>query len=147
MSPPSAAEHDQCLRPNTLDLRRAAIRYLHHATGCPSPSDDAVVGATLAGICRAAPNPAKKRAATLAMLRDLLAPIADDLTGRRDRALLLVGFASALRRSELAAIALPTLAHGPGLRNYAPAQQKARRLRRSPSPGLWPAPSSARHAR
>jgi integrase len=95
--------------PNTLDLRRAAIRYLHHAAGCPSPTGDALVGATLAGIRRAAPNPAKKRAATLAVLRDLLAPIPDDLPGQRDRALLLVGFAGALRRAELAAIALADL--------------------------------------
>ena len=38
------------------------------------------------------------------MLRELLAPIPDDLRGARDRALLLVGFAGALRRSELAGI-------------------------------------------
>jgi site-specific recombinase XerD len=40
------------------------------------------------------------------VLRALLAAIEDDLRGRRDRALLLVGFAGALRRSELAAIHL-----------------------------------------
>jgi integrase len=105
-----AGERARGLRPTTLDLRRAAIRTLHHAAGCPSPTDDALVGATLAGIRRAAPNPGKKRAATLAVLRDLLAPIPDDLPGRRDRALLLVGFAGALRRAELAAIALADLA-------------------------------------
>ncbi len=104
-----AAERDRGLSPNTLDLRRAAIRYLHHAAGCPSPTDDALVGATLAGIRRAAPNPVKKRAATLAVLRDLLVPIPDDLPGRRDRALILVGFAGALRRSELAAIQMADL--------------------------------------
>jgi len=104
-----AAERDRGLTPNTLDLRRAAIRYLHHAAGCAAPTDDALVGATLAGIRRAAANPAKKRAATLAVLRELLAPIPDDLPGRRDRALILVGFAGALRRSELAAIALADL--------------------------------------
>ncbi len=38
------------------------------------------------------------------MLRELLAPIPDDFPGLRDRALLLVGFAGALRRSELAGI-------------------------------------------
>jgi len=99
-----AAEHDRGLTPNSLDLRRAAIRYLHHAAGRASPTDDALVGETLAGIRRAAANPAKKRAATLAVLREFLAPIPDDLPGRRDRALILVGFAGALRRSELAAV-------------------------------------------
>ena len=43
------------------------------------------------------------------MLRELLAPIPDDLRGLRDRALLLVGFAGALRRSELAGILLGDL--------------------------------------
>ncbi len=43
-------------------------------------------------------------AATVTILRRLLAPIPDDLRGLRDRAVLLVGFAGALRRSELAAI-------------------------------------------
>ena len=35
------------------------------------------------------------------VLRRLLVPIGDDLPDLRDRALLLVGFAGALRRSEL----------------------------------------------
>jgi hypothetical protein len=37
---------------NTLDLRRDAIRYLHHAAGCASPTGDGLVGETLAGIRR-----------------------------------------------------------------------------------------------
>jgi len=46
---------------------------------------------------------------TLAVLRELLTPIPDDLRGLRDRALLLVGFAGALRRSELTGIPLGDL--------------------------------------
>jgi len=92
----------------TLKLRRAAIRYLHCAAGCPVPTGDACVSETLAGITRDAAKrgqvPRKKVAATATVLRRLLAPIRDDLRGRRDRALLLVGFAGALRRSELGAI-------------------------------------------
>jgi site-specific recombinase XerC len=65
----------------------------------------------MASICRAAPNPHKKRAATLAVLCELLAPIPDDL---RDRALLLVGFPGALRRSEIAAIQLKRSDNSPG---------------------------------
>ena len=105
-----ADERDRGLAANTLDLRRAAIRFLHRAAGVPSPTEDAHVAETLAGIRRDAPNPTKKRAATLAVLRELLAPIPVDanapggLAGLRDRALLLVGFAGALRRSELAGI-------------------------------------------
>ncbi len=99
-----AAERDRCKAANTIQLRAAAIRFLHRAAGLPSPTDTAEVSETMAGIRRHAPNPRKKRAATLVVLRELLAPIPEDLRGLRDRALLLVGFAGALRRSELAAI-------------------------------------------
>ncbi|MBW4092373.1 MAG: site-specific integrase [Proteobacteria bacterium] len=103
-----AAERGRGLAPNTIDLRRAAIRYLHRAAGCPVPTDDACVSETVAGIRRDAARrgelPAKKVAATAAILRQILAPIPGDLRGLRDRALLLVGFAGALRRSELAVI-------------------------------------------
>ena len=93
---------------NTLGLRRAAIRYLHFITGLPVPTAEAQVAEALAGMQReaavAGELPAKKLAATVEILRDILAAIPDDLPGLRDRALLLVGFAGALRRSELAAV-------------------------------------------
>jgi integrase len=53
--------------------------------------------------------PEKKVAATAAIIRQLLAAVPDDLRGKRDRALLLVGFAGALRRSELASIRVDRL--------------------------------------
>jgi site-specific recombinase XerC len=108
-----AAERRHGMTPNTIDLRRAAIRYLHRAAGCPVPTDDACVSETVAGIRRDAAakgqSPEKKVAATATILRQLLAPIPDDLRGKRDRAILLVGFAGALRRSELASIRLERL--------------------------------------
>lgn len=104
-----AAGRDAGQAGNTLKLRAAALRFLHRAAGLPSPTDTAEVSETMAGIRRDAPNPQKKRAATTAVLRELLAPIPDDLRGHRDRALLLVGFAGALRRFELAAITLADL--------------------------------------
>jgi integrase len=103
-----ASERGRGLTPETLKLRRAAIRYLHRAAGCAVPTDDVAVSETLAGIRRQAARqgqtPRKKVAATAGILRQILAPIPDDLRGMRDRALLLTGFAGALRRSELAAI-------------------------------------------
>ena len=110
-----AGERGRGLAPPTLDLRRAAIRYLHHVAGCPNPTDDACVGAALAGIrrsaARAGERPRKKKAATVQVLRRLLEPIEDDLAGHRDRALLLVGFAGALRRSEITGIRVEDLEH------------------------------------
>lgn len=103
-----AGERGRKLTPNTIDLRRAAIRYLHHAAGCPVPTDDACVSETVAGIRRDAARknelPKKKVAATAGIVRRLLAPIGSDLRGLRDRAIILVGFAGALRRAELASI-------------------------------------------
>ena len=103
-----AAERRRGLAANTIDLRRAAIRYLHRAAGCAVPTDDACVAETVAGIRRDAARrgelPAKKVAATATIIRQMLAVMPDDLRGQRDRAILLVGFAGALRRSELAAI-------------------------------------------
>lgn len=108
-----AAERGRGLTPETLKLRRVAIRYLHRAAGCPVPTDDVAVSETLAGIRRQAAKkgyaPKKKVAATAGILHQILAPIPTDLRGLRDRALLLVGFAGALRRSELAAIRVEQL--------------------------------------
>ncbi len=109
-----AGERARGLAAPTLVLRRAALRYLHRAAGLPTPTDDLRVAQTLAGITRAAAaageTPRKVTAATEAVLRKLLAPIPDDLRGLRDRALLVTGFAGALRRAELAAIQVERLA-------------------------------------
>ena len=103
-----AAERGRGLSVNTIDLRRAAIRYLHFIAGSTVPTAEAHVAETMAGIRRSAAeeghSPAKKLAATIDILREILAIIPDDLPGLRDQALLLVGFAGALRRAELAAI-------------------------------------------
>lgn len=103
-----AGERGRKLTPNTIGLRRAAIRYLHRLAGCPVPTDDACVSETVAGIHRDAARkgelPKKKVAATAVIIRRLLAAIPDDLRGHRDRAIILIGFAGALRRAELAAI-------------------------------------------
>jgi site-specific recombinase XerC len=103
-----AAERGRGLSVTTVDLRRAAIRYLHFIAGSAIPTAEARVAETMAGIRRAAADggdvPAKKLAATIEILRQIIACVPDDMPGLRDRALLLVGFAGALRRSELAAI-------------------------------------------
>ncbi len=103
-----AAERGRGLAAASIGLRRAAIRYLHFIAGCPVPTAEAQVAETLAGIRRHAADqgelPAKKLAATGDLLRQILAPIGHDLPGLRDRALLLLGFAGALRRAELAAV-------------------------------------------
>jgi integrase len=59
----------------------------------------------LQGVLRQHGRPVKKAAAlTLDMLRQIVATCDRTARGRRDRALLLIGFAGALRRSELVAL-------------------------------------------
>jgi hypothetical protein len=94
---------------NTVKLRAAAIRYLHCLANLPSPTSTAEVTETLAGITREAgkngDGPRPKLAARVAILGEIVTATGDDLRGLRDRALLLVGFAGAFRRADLAAIA------------------------------------------
>jgi len=82
------------LATNTLKLRLAAIAYLHYLAGLPSPTTTAVVTETYAGLHRVAVEagggPRPKLAARIALLREILAPIPDDLPGLRDQALLLL---------------------------------------------------------
>ena len=92
----------------TIGLRRAALRYMHRLAGIRSPTGSAEVSETLSGIRRAAAHdeqfPRKKAPVTAELLRRILASVVDDLPGLRDRAMILVGFTAALRRSELARI-------------------------------------------
>jgi integrase len=106
------AEARNDLAVNTLRLRHAAIRYLHLLAGHPPPTAAAVVSTTFAGIKRAHRRPlGKKTALVVERLRLAIAAIPDTLPGRRDRALLLVGFAAALRPSEIAGLVFDHLAH------------------------------------
>jgi integrase len=107
------------LSANTLRLRLAAIAYLHYLVGVPSPTGTAMVTESFAGLDKlakkAGQGPRPKLAAKIGILQEMLAPIGDDLPGLRDRALLLLGFAGAFRRAELAGIEvghIETTEHG-----------------------------------
>lgn len=94
----------------TLALHLSAIAAAHQAAGSPPPAHPDL-DRVWAGIKRTHGRPPrKKRALVVEDLRRVLAKLPDSLAGKRDRALLLVGFAAALRRSELAILSLP----GPG---------------------------------
>lgn len=94
--------------PSTLNRRIAAIRYAHEAAGMTSPTGDKLVSATLKGIRRATgAKPEKKSAATVDKIYSMIAQCdAKTLQGKRDKAILLLGFAGAFRRSELAGLEL-----------------------------------------
>lgn len=88
-----------------LRLILAAVAHHHRRAGHLWTSADPVIASVMRGILREQKRPVRPAAAlTSAELRLLLAGCGDDLAGLRDRALLLIGFAGALRRSELVAL-------------------------------------------
>nr|WP_244276346.1 site-specific integrase [Methylobacterium indicum] len=103
---------------STIGRRCAAIRYAHKLARLPDPTDDEAVRATVRGIRRKVGTaPDQKAAATADVLAAMLMRIPDTLTGKRDRALLALGFAGAFRRSELVALDVADLREDPeGLR-------------------------------
>nr|WP_233434196.1 site-specific integrase [Nocardia yamanashiensis] len=94
----------------TLERKAAAIAAVHAANGLPSPTRADVVRLTLRGIRRTRrTQPKRKRPVLLHTLDQLLAELPApgwpaEPARRRDGLLLLVGFAGALRRSELAGL-------------------------------------------
>jgi hypothetical protein len=91
-------------RASTLGRRLAAIRYFHRAAGCDTPTSDEKVKAVLSGIRRTiGAAPVRKKAAT-ADITIAMAATGTSLRALRDRAVLLLGFAGAFRRSELVAL-------------------------------------------
>jgi site-specific recombinase XerD len=117
-----AAEARAELAVSTLRLRHAAIRYMHLLAGCPSPTAAAVVSTTFAGIKRAHRRPlGKKTALVVDRLRAALQAIPETVPGWRDRALLLTGFAAALRPSEIARLSCEhTTHHADGIELFLP---------------------------
>jgi integrase len=85
----------------------AAIARAHRIAKHPLDTRHPAIRETLRGIARTHGQPARRSAAlTTAEIRRLVETCGVDLAGVRDRALLLIGFAGALRRSELVGLDL-----------------------------------------
>lgn len=108
--------------------RLAAIRQLSRAIGTPLDARHPALRDAWRGIQRTyAAAPRVKVPAVTELLRALLAALPDSLIGIRDRALLLVGFAGALRRSEVVGIDVSQCAwHRDGLIITVPESQERR---------------------
>ncbi|MDP9419478.1 MAG: tyrosine-type recombinase/integrase [Actinomycetota bacterium] len=95
---------------STIARRLSSISQAHRAAGHPSPTASARVQAVATGIRRVHGAGVDQAAPiTVGLLRRMLEVVPPGLGGTRDRALLLVGFAGALRRSELVALAAEDL--------------------------------------
>ena len=100
-----SAEADGGTKVATLERRRAAIRFAHLLAGLETPTNDRAVVVVMQGIRRSLGSArVQKAAATAERMTAMLATIPETLTGKRDRALLSLGFSGAFRRSELVAL-------------------------------------------
>lgn len=89
---------------NTVSIHVAGLRHAHRMAGVPCPTDDGF-RAVMSGIRREhVHTPAAKAALTLPQLSSIVAGLKPSPRGVRNNALFVVGFASALRRSELSAL-------------------------------------------
>lgn len=115
-SPETLAEYLACnaarLSVATLVRRLASVSKAHQTRGLPNPTGSALVRATIRGIkrtCGCAQRQAKP------LLRDELIQVLDATGDRtkdlRDRVLLLIGFAGAMRRSELVGLNVGDVEH------------------------------------
>ncbi len=99
---------DYAYAPSTISRWLTSINAAHHAAGLPEPGNLAEVKATLAGIRRGHARPTRRVAPLLlADLKKILTQVDYTsfplgVTGHRDAAILVMGFAGAFRRSEIA---------------------------------------------
>ena len=86
----------------TLERRLAGICWRYRQRGAPLDTSDRHISTVLAGIRRAHGRPPVQKEAIFAdELLAMLATLEMDLRGIRDRAILAIGFAGGLRRSEI----------------------------------------------
>lgn len=96
----------------TIERALTSIAQAHGLAGKPSPTTDERVRTVLKGIRRRLGRAQRKAQPLLPLdLRVVVKELPTDLRGLRDRALLLVGFSGAFRRSELVAIEVADVEH------------------------------------
>jgi site-specific recombinase XerD len=101
------------LKPGSIQRRLNAIAEAHKAAGIESPTHAAIVCNTLKGIRRTLGTaPAQKTAALTDDVRAMVDATDVGIIGARDRALILLGFAGAFRRSELVRLDVEDCAFG-----------------------------------
>ena len=98
------------LKVGTIQRRLNAIAEAHKAVGLESPTSTGMVRNTLKGIKRTLGTAAAQKAAALTEdIRAMIAATGAGMIGLRDRALILLGFAGAFRRSEVVGLDIADL--------------------------------------
>jgi integrase len=101
------------LKVGSIQRRLNAISEAHKAMGLESPTHNAMVRNTLKGIRRTIGTAQTQKTAALTDdIRTMVDATDDGTIGARDRALILLGFAGAFRRSELVGLDVADCAFG-----------------------------------
>ncbi len=107
-APGGKAPSQSAARPlsvSSIERRLSGLTWGYAQRGERLDRKDRHIASVLAGIRRRhARPPAQKEAILPEDLRDMLATLPHDLRGLRDRAILLIGFAGGLRRSEIVSL-------------------------------------------
>jgi len=107
-----AARADAGIKPASISLGLTAIRQAHAAAGLEHAVGHPAVVAVWKGIRRTVGTAQRQVAAVCTdELRAMVAALPAGLGGARDRALLLLGWSGAMRRSELVALDVADVAH------------------------------------
>ena len=89
----------------TIRLYQSVISVRHDMARCPNPCRDILVKQAFKGVHRRVGEPQQRaKPLTVKLLEALIDHLPETLAGIRDRALLLVGFSGAFRRSELVSL-------------------------------------------
>jgi site-specific recombinase XerD len=101
-------------RTTTIARRLVTISEVHRSRGFETPVKHAAVRVVWDGIKRTFGfTPRGKLPTLLSDIQEMLAALPDSLLGIRDRALILIGFAGAMRRSELVRIDVTDIVSSP----------------------------------
>lgn len=93
------------MKASTLQRRVSSISQAHQAAGYETPTSSSKVRSVMAGIRRVHGSVEHGKAPVMVEdLRRMVSCLPDSLLGVRDRALLLLGFSGAFRRSELVSL-------------------------------------------
>ena len=111
----AAALHEQARAVATIRRRIIAIAFEHKRRALPSPTDHTLVKEVLKGIRRTR-GVAQEQKEPLRGddVKTMMTALPNTPRGWRDRAILVLGYAGAFRRSELAALQLEWVASAPG---------------------------------
>lgn len=98
----------------TIERRLTSISKAHRLASAPNPTKTEVIHETMKALRRKLGTAQEQKApAVTAVIQAMLATLDKSHAGLRDRALLLVGFAGAFRRSELVALTVADLRFEP----------------------------------